>query len=67
MRMMSMQLLLGHWLALETLNDPLCHAQARLLQRFALVMLLQHQKPDLTPTMIGIAIIGRPLRNSAPS
>ncbi len=37
---MSMQLLLGHWLALEALDDPLCYTQARLLQRFALVMLL---------------------------
>jgi rsbT co-antagonist protein RsbR len=28
-----------HWLALESLDDPLRHTQARLLQRFALVML----------------------------
>lgn len=27
------------WLALESLDDPLRHTQARLLQRFALVML----------------------------
>src|SRR5687768_16010525 len=39
MRTMSMQLLLGRWLALETLNGPLRYTQARLLQRFALVML----------------------------
>jgi hypothetical protein len=34
-----MKLPIGRWLALESLDDPLPHAQARLIQRFALVML----------------------------
>ena len=36
---MSIKLPIGRWLALESLDDPLRHTQARLLQRFALVML----------------------------
>ena len=36
---MSIKLPVRRWLALESLDDPLRHTQARLLQRFALVML----------------------------